>query len=67
KISLFLKKGGRMVTVDPRFSNTAAKSHRWVPAKPGTDAAFALGMQRYMIKNKLYDENFLTNTKSQVN
>lgn len=67
KIATFLKKGGRMVTVDPRFSNTAAKSHRWVPAKPGTDAAFALGMQRYMIENGLYNENFLTNTTSQVN
>lgn len=67
KISTFLKKGGRMVTVDPRFSNTAAKSYRWVPVKPGTDAAFALGMQRYIIRNKLYNEGFLTNTKSQVN
>ncbi len=67
KISTFLKKGGRMVTVDPRFSNTAAKSKRWVPVKPGTDAAFALGIQRYMIQNGMYDKNFLTNTKSQVN
>jgi anaerobic selenocysteine-containing dehydrogenase len=67
KISTFLKKGGQMVTVDPRFSNTAAKSHRWVPIMPGTDAAFALGMQRYIIENGLHDESFLTNTKSQVN
>lgn len=67
KIAMFLKKGGRMVTVDPRYSNTAAKSHRWVPIKPGTDAAFALGMQRYIIENRLYDENFLTNTKAEVN
>lgn len=67
KTSTFLKKGGRMVTVDPRFSNTAAKSFRWVPVKPGTDAAFALGIQRYMIQKGMYDRNFLTNTRSQVN
>ena len=67
KISTFLKKGGQMVTVDPRFSNTAAKSFRWVPVKPGTDAAFAMGIQRYMIQNGMYDNNFLTNTRSQVN
>jgi anaerobic selenocysteine-containing dehydrogenase len=67
KVSTFLKKGGQMVTVDPRFSNTAAKSFRWVPVKPGTDAAFAMGIQRYMIQNGMYDRNFLTNTISQVN
>jgi anaerobic selenocysteine-containing dehydrogenase len=67
KVSTFLKRGGMMVTVDPRFSNTAAKSRRWVPVKSGTDGAFALGMQRYIIANKLYDKNFLTNTRSQVN
>ncbi len=67
KVSEFLKKNGQMVTVDPRFSATAAKSHRWVPLKPGTDGAFALGMQRYIIQNKMYDKDFLTNTRSQVN
>lgn len=67
KVSTFLKKGGQMVTVDPRFSNTAAKSQTWVPVKPGTDGAFALGMQRHMIANGKYDKAFLTNTKSQAN
>lgn len=63
----FLARGGKMVTVDPRCSKTAGKSHRWVPIKPGTDAAFALGMARWIIDNKRYDENFLTNTKADVN
>lgn len=67
KTAAFLKKGGQMVTVDPRLSNTAAKSQTWVPVKPGTDASFALGMQRHMITNKLYDTAFLTNTQSQRN
>ncbi len=62
-----IKRGGKMVTVDPRFSKTAAKSHRWVPLKPGTDAAFALGMAHWIIENRRYDENFLTNTKADVN
>ncbi len=63
----FLARGGKMVTVDPRCSKTAGKSHRWVPIKPGTDAAFALGMARWIIENRRYDENFLTNTKADVN
>jgi tetrathionate reductase subunit A len=62
-----IKRGGKMVTVDPRFSKTAAKSHRWVPIKPGMDVAFALGMARWIIDNRRYDENFLTNTRADVN
>ncbi|GAB4136383.1 MAG: tetrathionate reductase subunit TtrA [Planctomycetota bacterium] len=40
----FKKRGGKLAVVDPRFSNTAAKADWWVPAKPGTDAAVALGI-----------------------
>ncbi|HXG59536.1 MAG TPA: molybdopterin-dependent oxidoreductase [Thermoanaerobaculia bacterium] len=66
-VSEFRARGGKMVTVDPRFSNTAARSDVWVPVKPGMDAAFALGMCRWIIDHKRYDENFLTNTKADVN
>ncbi len=38
------KRGGKLAVVDPRFSNCAAKANWWVPAKPGTDAAVALGI-----------------------
>lgn len=67
KIAEFLARGGRMITVDPVMSNTAARSHLWLPIKPGTDAALALGMARWMIDNGRYNVNFLTNTKGQVN
>ncbi len=67
KIADFLARGGRMVTVDPNFSNTAARSHMWMPIKPGTDAALALAMARWIIDNNRHDVNFLTNTKAQVN
>ena len=63
----FLARGGQMVTVDPRFSKTAAKSRRWVPIRPGADAAFALGMARWIIDHGRFDENFLTNTTADVN
>ena len=66
-ITSFLDRGGKMVTVDPVLSNTAARSHRWVPIKPGTDAAFALGMARWMIDSGSYDTGFLTNTVANVN
>jgi anaerobic selenocysteine-containing dehydrogenase len=66
-ISDFLARGGRMVTVDPVFSNTAARSHQWLPIKPGTDAALALGMARWIVDNGRYDDAFLTNTAAEVN
>lgn len=49
----------KIAVVDPRFSKLASKAWKWLPLKPGTDAAVALGMIRWMIENKRYDEKFL--------
>lgn len=43
------KAGKKLVVVDPRFSNSAAKADAWVPARPGTDAAVALAIATYII------------------
>ncbi|MDE1889809.1 MAG: molybdopterin-dependent oxidoreductase [Planctomycetota bacterium] len=51
----------KIAVVDPRFSKTAAKAWRWVPIKPGTEAAFALGMIRWIVENERYDRRFLEN------
>ncbi len=51
----------KFVVIDPRFSKTAAKAEKWIPIKPGTEAAFALGMIRWIIENKKYDSKYLTN------
>jgi len=58
----FKRNGGRYVAVDPRFNNTAAQAHQWVPITPGTDAALALGMISWIIENHAYDARYLTNT-----
>ena len=44
------KHGARLVTIDPRLSETAAMSDRWIQIRPGTDAALALGMIRVLIE-----------------
>jgi len=54
------ERGMKVYVVDPRFSKTAAKATKWIPIKAGTDAAFALGMARYIIENKRYDANYLS-------
>lgn len=51
----------KIAVIDPRLSKTAAKAWKWIPIKPGMEAAFALGMIRWMIENGRYDARFLAN------
>lgn len=51
--------GSKLVVVDPRFSRTAAKADRWIPIRPGTDAAMVLGMMNHIVANKKYDEAYI--------
>jgi len=51
----------KIAVVDPRLSKTAAKAWKWVPIKPGTDAALALGMVRWIMEKRRYDARYLTN------
>ena len=49
----------KIAVMDPRFTKLAAKGGRWIPVKPGTDAAFAQGMIRWILENKRYDAKYL--------
>ncbi|PIU48966.1 MAG: molybdopterin oxidoreductase [Desulfobacterales bacterium CG07_land_8_20_14_0_80_52_14] len=60
KLNFFRERGGTLVIVDPRFSNSAAKAARWIPILPGTDAAFALGMMRWMMDHDRVDLQYLS-------
>ncbi|MGI1659718.1 MAG: molybdopterin-containing oxidoreductase family protein [Desulfitobacterium sp.] len=50
--------GARLVTIDPRFSETAAKSDQWIAIKPGTDTAMAMAMIKVILEEDLYDAKF---------
>ena len=50
----------KMTVIDPRFTKLASKAQRWVPINPGTDAAFAMGMTRWILENKKFDAKFLS-------
>ena len=50
----------RIAVADPRFSKLASKSWKWLPLKPWTDAALALGMIRWVLENKRFDSKFLS-------
>jgi anaerobic selenocysteine-containing dehydrogenase len=51
--------GGRrlkLIQVEPRRSRTAAAADLWIPIRPGTETALALGLAHVLIQEKLYDE-----------
>lgn len=58
----FMRRGrpqrGKLVAVHPRLALTGMKADEWVPIRPGTYAALALGMANVMINSNLYDEAF---------
>lgn len=54
-----MMKGTKLVTVDVRLSNTAAKSDEWIPIMPGTDSAVILAMANVIMQEGLYDETFI--------
>jgi len=56
-----VKNGAKLVVLDPRFTKTAAIAHEWYPIKPGTDMAFTLALIHVIIKENLYDKDFIRN------
>ncbi len=53
------KRGCRFVCLDPRRSQTAQVSDWWLPIRPGTDMALALGMIHYIISQGWEDKKFI--------
>ena len=52
-------KGVKTIVIDPRFTPDAAKASIWLPIRPGTDVALMFSWIRYIMANKLYDEDFI--------
>jgi anaerobic selenocysteine-containing dehydrogenase len=53
------KAGARIVTIDPYRSKTAERSDWWLPIRPGTDAALALGLMHVIWRDGLEDQDYL--------
>jgi len=56
-----IKRGARIICIDPRRSTVAKNADQWLRITPGTDGALAWGMINVIIDRGLYDENFVTN------
>lgn len=53
------RRGATLITVDPRFSRSAAMADLWLPIRPGTDIALINGFMNYIIENERYDAEYL--------
>ncbi len=51
----------KAVVVDPRHTKLGAKAWKWLPIKPGEDAAMAMAMIRWIIDNQRFDKRYLEN------
>jgi formate dehydrogenase major subunit len=62
--------GAKLVCVDPRFTQSAAKAHIYAPLRSGSDIAFLGGMIKYILDKSLYFEEYVrdyTNASFLVN
>jgi anaerobic selenocysteine-containing dehydrogenase len=53
------ERGARLIVIDPRLSETAAKADSWIRIRPGKDTDLALGLIHVIIEENLYDARFV--------
>ena len=51
---------GKLVQIEPRLSITAIKADEWIPIQPGTEGILALGIAHMIIREGLYNKEFIT-------
>jgi len=51
--------GARVVVIDPVRTRTARQADQWLPIVPGTDAALALGMMHVIVRDGLWDRDYV--------
>lgn len=55
----YAKSDNFLIVVDPVFTQAAAKADLWLPIRPGTDCALALGLIQVIIEENLIDSEFV--------
>lgn len=56
-----VKSGTTLIVIDPKPNELTEKAKLWLPLRPGTDGALALGLIHIIIEEKLYDRDFVEN------
>ncbi|WP_019850040.1 molybdopterin-dependent oxidoreductase [Desulfitobacterium sp. PCE1] len=58
-VSALRAKGLKVIVIDPRYTETAAKADLWIPVRPGADLALALAWINVIIYEGLADYDFV--------
>ncbi|HVH79361.1 MAG TPA: molybdopterin-dependent oxidoreductase, partial [Stellaceae bacterium] len=58
-VAAALKRGMRLIVIDPRHVGLANKADLWLRVRPGTDGALALGIAHMMIERGWFDRDFI--------
>jgi thiosulfate reductase/polysulfide reductase chain A len=53
------RRGAKLIVIDPRFTNTAAKADRWLPINVGTDLALVLALTHVAISEEIYNKAYV--------
>ncbi len=54
-----IQNGAKLLVIDPRRTETAAAADLWLQLRPGTDVFLLMAMIRCIIKENLYDHDFV--------
>jgi len=55
-----MRRGSKIIAVDPRHTWTTSRAVHHLQIRPGTDGALALGMLNVIINEGIYDSDFVT-------
>ncbi len=61
RVKKALKRGMKLVVIDPRKSDMAERAHVHLQVKPGEDASLLASIIREIIENKWYDREYVAN------
>ncbi|MDR1015665.1 MAG: molybdopterin-dependent oxidoreductase [Coriobacteriales bacterium] len=54
-----MKRGSEIVCVDPKLTWLAGRAKHWLQVRPGTDASLALALCNVIVREQLYDWDFI--------
>lgn len=54
-----MERGGKIITITPEYSPPATKADTWIPIRPSTDTALFLGVAKWIMDNRRYNEPFV--------
>ncbi len=54
-----MENGATLISVDPRYTRTSSKADIYTALRSGTDIAFLGGMIKYILDNKLYNQDYV--------